>query len=103
MVSVVMVRYEVKGTVNQHTPCNNRHPLRVHQIIPNPQQNQDERNGVENIEEVLPRLHEVSRTPHFTLGRLKDESFHGEKDEYRDVGYHGTEEGVRVAERLSTL
>ena len=59
-VSIVVVRHEVKSTVDQHTPSNNRHPLGMHQIIPNPQQNQNQRDSVENIKKVLPRLHEVS-------------------------------------------
>ena len=100
MVSVVMMRQEVENAVNQHTPRNDRHPLRTHQIIPDPQDNQNQRNGVEDIEEVLPRLHEIPKTPHFTLRGLEDEGLHGEKDKYRDVGYHGTEEGVRVEVRL---
>ncbi len=101
--SIIVVGQEVKSAVDQHTPSENCHPLGMHQKIPNPQQNQNQRDRIEDIKEVLPRLHEISGTPHFTLWCSEDKRLHCEEDEYRYVGNHCTEAGVGVEIRLVSL
>ena len=81
MMSIVVMRQKVESAVDKQTPSEGRYPLRMQQIIPNAQHNQNKRDSVENIKEILPRLHKVSGTPHFTLWRFKDKRFDCEEDE----------------------
>ena len=67
MMSIVVVCEKIKNAVDQHTPCKDSHPLGLQQIIPDTQHNQDQWDSVENIKEVLPRLHKISRTPDLAL------------------------------------
>ena len=46
----------------------------------------DQRCAVEQVEKILPRRCVVTRTPHFTLGRLKNKFFDGIEDIHRRVG-----------------
>ena len=59
MVSVVVVRQKVENAMEEQTPRQNGYPIRVQEVIPDPQQNQDEWDSVEDVEEILPRFREV--------------------------------------------
>lgn len=83
MMSVVVMRYKVETAMEKHAPRKNDNPLGVQQVIPNPQNNQNQRNRVEEVKERLPRLHEISGTPKFTLRGLTDKSLDCEENEHR--------------------
>ena len=100
MMSIVVMRKKIKSAVDQHTPRQDRQSLGLQQIIPDSQHNQDQRDSVENIKEVLPRLHKVSRTPDLPLRCVKNKGLHCEEDEYRHVWQHRANEGVGVEERF---
>ena len=59
MVSIVVVRQEVESAVDEQTPREDGYPFGVQEVVPDPQQNQDEWDGVEDVEEILPRFCEV--------------------------------------------
>ena len=82
MMSVVVMRQKVEAAMDEHAPRKNDDSLGVQQIISNAQKNQNQRDSVEEVKESLPRLHEVSGTPEFTLWCLKDKCFDCEKDEH---------------------
>ena len=83
MMSVIVMRHKIETAMEEHAPRQNHDPLGVQEVIPNPQNDQNQRNGVEEVKEGLPRLHEVSGPPEFTLRGLQDKSFDCEKDEHR--------------------
>ena len=83
MMSVVVMRHEVETAMDEHAPRKNDDSLGVQQIIPNPQGDQNQWDGVKEVKESLPRLREVSRAPEFTLWCLTDEAFDDKEDEHR--------------------
>ena len=103
MMPVVVMRQKVETAVDEQTPRENHDPLGVEQVIPNTQKNQNQWDRIEDIKESLPRLHEVSGIPEFTLRCLKDKCFDREKDEHWQVRQDGTNEGVDVKEGFVSL